>query len=117
MSKTTGLLVVAVLFLGLFLRSASAQESDAARIAKVEGRADQLMSEVKAIENNVNALRASIRSEAGSGVAVFLFGVVCALWAQNSNRNPWLWFFLGPKQANINGYFYGLRGWRERADR
>jgi hypothetical protein len=26
---------------------------------------------------------------------VFLFGVVCALWAQNSGRNPWIWFFLG----------------------
>jgi len=30
-----------------------------------------------------------------SGTVVFLFGAFCALWAQNTNRNPWLWFFLG----------------------
>ena len=29
------------------------------------------------------------------GAVVFLFGAFCALWAQNTNRNPWLWFFLG----------------------
>lgn len=26
---------------------------------------------------------------------LFLFGAFCALWAQNTGRNPWLWFFLG----------------------
>ncbi len=25
----------------------------------------------------------------------FLFGAFCALWAQNTNRSAWLWFFLG----------------------
>lgn len=25
----------------------------------------------------------------------FLFGAFCALWAQNTGRNCWLWFFLG----------------------
>ena len=24
-----------------------------------------------------------------------LFGAFCALWAQNTRRNPWGWFFLG----------------------
>ena len=24
-----------------------------------------------------------------------LFGAFCALWAQNTGRNAWLWFFLG----------------------
>lgn len=25
----------------------------------------------------------------------FLSGIFCALWAQNTGRNAWLWFFLG----------------------
>jgi len=29
------------------------------------------------------------------GAEFWLFGAFCALWAQNTNRNPWLWFFLG----------------------
>lgn len=31
----------------------------------------------------------------GAGSILFLFGAFCALWAQNTRRNPWLWFFLG----------------------
>lgn len=30
-----------------------------------------------------------------SGAVIFLFEAFCALWAQNTQRNPWLWFFLG----------------------
>jgi Na+/melibiose symporter-like transporter len=30
-----------------------------------------------------------------SGLVMFLFGCVCALWAQNSGRGAWTWFFLG----------------------
>ena len=26
---------------------------------------------------------------------LFLFGAVCALWAQNTGRSAWRWFFLG----------------------
>ncbi len=32
------------------------------------------------------------------GVMIFvliLYATFCALWAQNTKRNPWLWFFLG----------------------
>jgi hypothetical protein len=29
------------------------------------------------------------------GATLFLFGAFCALWAQNTGRNAWLWFFLG----------------------
>ena len=37
----------------------------------------------------------SIHDSSGSGLVLILFGVFCALWAQNTNRSPWLWFFLG----------------------
>jgi hypothetical protein len=26
---------------------------------------------------------------------IILYGAFCALWAQNTGRNAWLWFFLG----------------------
>jgi len=29
------------------------------------------------------------------GALAILFGAFCALWAQNTGRNPWLWFFAG----------------------
>jgi len=37
----------------------------------------------------------SVVASAGGGGVAFLFGAFCALWAQNTGRNPWLWFFLG----------------------
>jgi hypothetical protein len=33
----------------------------------------------------------------------FLFGIFCAYWAQTTDRNPWLWFFLGFFLAPITG--------------
>ncbi len=36
-----------------------------------------------------------VATSAGGGAIAFLFGAFCALWAQNTGRNPWLWFFLG----------------------
>ena len=30
-----------------------------------------------------------------SGMGLFLFGSLCAYWAQTTNRNAWLWFFMG----------------------
>ena len=30
-----------------------------------------------------------------AGPFLFLFGAFCALWAQNTQRSPWLWFLLG----------------------
>lgn len=32
---------------------------------------------------------------AASFLVFFLFGAFCALWAQNTGRNAWVWFFLG----------------------
>ena len=30
-----------------------------------------------------------------SSLVLFLFGAFSALWAQNTGRNAWLWFFMG----------------------
>ena len=32
---------------------------------------------------------------ADTGLVIFLFSIFSAYWAQQTNRNQWLWFFLG----------------------
>lgn len=44
------------------------------------------------LEWRVGKLERSFQSLAGPA---FLAGVIAALWAQNTRRNAWLWFFLG----------------------
>ncbi len=93
----TGVGVVVILILALF-RPVSGQQPDEGRIEKVESQVRHLTSEINTLNNVVRTLKNDVHrrpDEASSGAALFLFGVVCALWAQNSGRNPWLWFFLG----------------------
>jgi hypothetical protein len=51
------------------------------------------------------------------GLVFFLFGVFCALWAQNTERNAWLWFFLGWLFAPITGLFLLHENSRDRKKR
>jgi hypothetical protein len=69
------LLVLLVISVGAFA------QQDAQRISRVEQR--------------VSALERKVKGAGGAGITLFLFGAFCALWAQNSGRNSWLWFFLG----------------------
>ncbi len=71
--------LVVVLAFG-FCGTALAQ-SEPQRVAQLEGR--------------VSTLEEKIRSVGDAGLVLFLFGAFCALWAQNSGRSGWLWFFLG----------------------
>jgi hypothetical protein len=48
---------------------------------------ESLESRVSKVERQVN--------DRSAGIALFLFGAFCALWAQNTGRSAWLWFFLG----------------------
>ncbi|MEI6245584.1 MAG: hypothetical protein WCQ64_11130 [Acidobacteriota bacterium] len=63
----------------------SVVQQDAAR--QLGRRVDQLDADVQALNRRVKS--------GTTGVILFLFGAVCALWAQNTKRDPWLWFFLG----------------------
>jgi UDP-N-acetylmuramyl pentapeptide phosphotransferase/UDP-N-acetylglucosamine-1-phosphate transferase len=47
------------------------------------------------LEQRVSRLENRVSSQEGVGVAVFVCAAFSALWAQNTDRNPWLWFFLG----------------------
>jgi len=62
--------------------SAAAQTNDA-RLADLETRLSRVEQ------------RGSHTDQGVGGVAIFLCGAFCALWAQQTRRDPWLWFFLG----------------------
>jgi cell division protein FtsW (lipid II flippase) len=49
------------------------------------------------LEQRVSTLehRVASQDQEGAGVAVFVCAAFLALWAQNTGRNAWLWFFLG----------------------
>ena len=47
------------------------------------------------LERRINSLPTPIQTHGDNGALLFLFGVFCALWAQNTGRSAWLWFFLG----------------------
>lgn len=57
-------------------------------VAQDESRLSNLEGRISRVEGK--ATRAS-----AAGAAGFLFGAFCALWAQNTGRNAWLWFFVG----------------------
>jgi hypothetical protein len=79
------LLVIVCLLSGA--RPAAAQDN-------LEKRIDQLVQRVEQLEAKQRAPVTEVHRDVG-GAAFFLFGAFCALWAQNTNRNPWLWFILG----------------------
>jgi hypothetical protein len=59
-----------------------------------------LESQVRSLESQVTNLETQVSnmkddtSELG-GAVLFCVGAFCALWAQNTGRNAWLWFFCG----------------------
>ena len=77
------LLLCILLFVGFWAMPASGQATSTDAVVHVEE------------ENNAMLLSiGTVKIELVTPV-VFLFGAFCALWAQNTGRNPWLWFFLG----------------------
>jgi outer membrane murein-binding lipoprotein Lpp len=91
-----GMLVVA----GTTLPSAEAQSVEQS-VSQLESRVSNLESSRSSTQATIQSItsrlaRAENRSSAASGgVAAFLFGAFCALWAQNTGRSAWAWFFLG----------------------
>ncbi len=113
MNKAYALCGLAAVVLGS-LRSATAQEPDVARIKNIESQLWQLRTEVGDLKTEINRLQLDVKNLAGPGVALWLFGVVCALWAQNRRRNAWLWFFLGFFLGVIAGIMMLYRNYMDR---
>jgi hypothetical protein len=81
-----GMLVAAV-GSAAWLQTASAQDG-------IRGRLDHLERRVRQLESRPQTVNQISRHQSAGGF-LFLCGAFCALWAQNTRRNPWLWFFLG----------------------
>jgi hypothetical protein len=62
---------------------------------KVETQAEEIKYLKTQLNNETNELRNKIEDFAPMSLVLILFGAFCALWAQNTGRNPWLWFFGG----------------------
>ncbi len=56
---------------------------------------DAAAHEIAQLKTKVRQLELNIKKLDSTGLVLFLFGVFCALWAQNTGRSAWLWFFLG----------------------
>jgi hypothetical protein len=56
---------------------------------------DAAVHEITQLKTRVSQLERQVKKLESTGLVLFLFGVFCALWAQNTGRNAWLWFFLG----------------------
>jgi hypothetical protein len=57
-----------------------------------DGQVSSLEARLERLEERI------VRSEeatAGAGLVLFVIACLCALWAQNTRRSAWLWFFLG----------------------
>ncbi len=86
MKKTLVLCLAATLVAVLVPARACTQEKVEERVAALEKRVHQLESKPTIIPRS---------QESTGGGVVFLYGVFCALWAQNTGRSAWLWFFMG----------------------
>jgi hypothetical protein len=62
------------------------------QIQKLESTIQSLQIKNRLVEQRLSR----IASDSGEvGVILLLFGAFCALWAQDTDRSAWLWFFLG----------------------
>jgi outer membrane murein-binding lipoprotein Lpp len=67
-----------------------------AKLADAEERVAQLEADTRDANSRItDTENRFIHYDKEIQFAQFLFAVFCALWAQNSKRNAWLWFFLG----------------------
>ena len=82
----TGAIAIAVCFIAVS-RSVVAQDDTSLQLQQLTHRITQL-------EEKENTPVQVVHRETG-GAALMLFGAFCALWVQNTNRNAWLWFFMG----------------------
>ena len=46
------------------------------------------------VESRLSKVEREVKDRS-AGAVLFLFGAFCALWAQNTGRSAWVWFFLG----------------------
>jgi len=88
-SVTAMTLLLIMLFpVAAFSEDASLEE----QVRDLRGTVFSLRADLRQISREIEALEDKYIY--GPPLAI-LFGAFCALWAQNTRRNAWLWFFMG----------------------
>ncbi|MFO7905509.1 MAG: hypothetical protein R6U98_22790, partial [Pirellulaceae bacterium] len=85
--RVTAMLIVAALPLLVH-----AQDSATREIRDLRHEVSSLKQRMQNLESEMNRVQSKAEDAA---VVLFFFAVFCAWWAQHTDRNPWLWFFLG----------------------
>lgn len=67
---------------------AAAQTAEASEFTGLQSRVIELETRVSRAEQMISKSKEAV-------LVLFLFGAFCALWAQNTGRSAWGWFFLG----------------------
>ena len=89
-------------FLSVVVLALSLNTSACAQVNQEEF--NELKQKVVSLESDNSSLKIQLdnynnnlktNDYAPMGLVLFLFGCFCALWAQNTGRNAWFWFFLG----------------------
>lgn len=62
---------------------------------EVRTELSSIRSDLSRIQSDLSEIRLDLQDAGEAGLVLFVIGAVCALWAQNSKRNPWIWFFAG----------------------
>jgi hypothetical protein len=98
---------------GLSLTTGPRPSLQIGAVAQAAEPTGDLPTRVERLEDQLDDLKGNV---SGLGGLAFLFGVVCALWAQNTNRNPWLWFFLGAIFSAITAVVMLVKNANDRRD-
>jgi hypothetical protein len=88
-------LILAIAAVSWPLQVSAQQKTTDQRVEALEYRVAQIESSAKETSGQVSSLQTSVNQASGGGALLFLFGVFCALWAQNTGRSAWFWFFMG----------------------
>lgn len=86
------LIIILMVLVSPFILESTAHSSESEKVERLESRITQLEYRVSESEQKISKVEEFAQD---LGPLLFLFGAFCALWAQNSRRNAWLWFFVG----------------------
>jgi len=93
--KKTGSFFLCLMFLGQDIKAQDSTND----LERLEQKIEYQNSEINNLKDQINSetmnLKNEIQGYAPMFMVLFLFGSFCALWAQNTGRNPWSWFFIG----------------------
>jgi len=94
-------LLIVLILLGAPLVFAEAIDSSdfkslEGRVEEIERKQSNLDREVTSENQNLERRMDELEDNAAAGgVGLFVSGILCALWAQYTQRSAWLWFFFG----------------------